>query len=55
LIYQDQERKKAIINKLEKCLVPGGYLILGASESALGVSDRLVQTNLENVIAYQKK
>jgi chemotaxis protein methyltransferase CheR len=55
LIYQDQERKKAIINKLEKCLVPGGYLILGASESALGISDRLVQTNLENVIAYQKK
>jgi chemotaxis protein methyltransferase CheR len=55
LIYQDQERKKAIINKLERCLVPGGYLILGASESALGISDRLVQTNLENVIAYQKK
>jgi chemotaxis protein methyltransferase CheR len=55
LIYQDQDRKKAIIQKLERCLVPGGFLILGASESALGLSDRLVQTNLENVIAYQKQ
>ena len=55
LIYQDQERKKAIIQKLERCLVPGGFLILGASESALGISERLVQTNLEGVIAYQKK
>ena len=54
LIYQDIERKKSIIAKLERCLVPGGYLVLGASESALGLSDTLVQTNLEGAIAYQK-
>ena len=55
LIYQDQTRKKAIIEKLERCLVPGGYLILGASESALGLTNTLEQTNLEGAIAYRKK
>ncbi len=55
LIYQDQARKKAIIEKLERCLLPGGYLILGASESALGLTTTLEQTNLEGAIAYRKK
>ena len=55
LIYQDQERKKAIIQKLERCLIPGGFLILGASESALGVSDNLTQISMDGAIAYQKK
>jgi chemotaxis protein methyltransferase CheR len=55
LIYQDQVRKKAIIEKLEKCLVPGGYLILGASESALGLTSTLEQVSLDGAIAYRKK
>ena len=55
LIYQDQERKKSIIQRLERCLIPGGYLILGASESALGVSDNLVQVSIDGAIAYQRK
>lgn len=55
LIYQDAERKKAIVQKLEKCLSPGGYLILGASESALGLSSDLNQLAIDGAILYQKK
>lgn len=55
LIYQDIERKTQIIKRLEKCLVPGGYLILGASESALGISETLQTVNVNGTIFYQRK
>lgn len=54
LIYQEQAKKKEIIHKLEGCLVPNGFLMLGASESALGISD-LKQTELNGSIFYQNK
>ncbi len=54
LIYQEQTKKKEIMDKLEGCLAPNGFLMLGASESALGLSD-LKQTELNGAIFYQKK
>lgn len=33
LIYFDRERQEAIFNKLAECLIPGGYLVLGKSET----------------------
>lgn len=54
LIYQDNIRKNQIISKLEKCLWPKGQLFLGASESALGVSNQLDQVNYNGVVCYQK-
>ena len=55
LIYQDSDRKKAILEKLEKCVVPKGHLILGASESAFGVLKDVNQLSLDGAIVYQKK
>jgi chemotaxis protein methyltransferase CheR len=55
LIYQDNKRKNDIIHRLVNALYPGGYLILGASESALGVSENLESLNLEGVVVYRKK
>jgi chemotaxis protein methyltransferase CheR len=55
LIYQDNERRKQIIKRLEKCLQPNGYFILGASESALGVSETLTHVAESNVVFYQRK
>jgi chemotaxis protein methyltransferase CheR len=55
LIYQDSERKKQILNRLVDCLCPGGVIFLGASESALGLTDRLKQVALDGAIYYEKK
>jgi chemotaxis protein methyltransferase CheR len=55
LIYQDTERKKQILNRLVDCLHPGGYIFLGASESALGLTDRLNQVAVNGAIYYEKK
>jgi chemotaxis protein methyltransferase CheR len=55
LIYQDAERKKQILQKIEKSLAPNGYLILGASESAIGLTTELNQVNVDGAIFYQKK
>lgn len=55
LIYQDTERKKQILNRLVDCLVPGGVIFLGASESALGLTDRLAQVAKDGAIFYERK
>jgi len=55
LIYQDTERKKQILNRLVDCLCPGGFIFLGASESALGLTDRLNQMAQDGAIYYEKK
>jgi chemotaxis protein methyltransferase CheR len=54
LIYQDSIRKKMIIEKMENSLLPNGLLILGASESAFGLSKVLNQNSYEGAIFYQK-
>lgn len=55
LIYQDSERKAAILKKLLTALNPGGHLILGASESAFGLSIGLDQQSSDGAIYYRLK
>lgn len=40
IIYFDTETKKELINRLHSYVKPGGYLILGHSESLSGISDK---------------
>lgn len=54
LIYQDTARKKQIIERIEKQINPKGFLSLGASESALGLTKELKQQSLDGAILYQK-
>lgn len=54
LIYQGLESKIEIIKKFSKCLLPGGYLILGAGESLLGISSDFEQILLEGSFLYRK-
>lgn len=55
LIYQKVEGKQKVIEKMVERLNPGGYLILGAGESLLGVSERFSMVNVLGAIFYQIK
>jgi len=53
LIYFDLQTKQSILANLRKVLRPGGYLILGASETTLNVDDSYVRKQLGPAIFYQ--
>lgn len=55
LIYQDAEKKKDIFGRLVQCLQPRGFLILGGSESAIGLSSDIEQVDCKGAIVYRKK
>ena len=55
LIYQRPENRKRIVNKLVKHLKPEGYLLVGGSESLLGLSDELKMESLAGTIVYKKE
>ena len=40
LIYFDEKEKTDILNNLYELLKPGGYIILGLSESLVGINHR---------------
>ena len=54
LIYQSVENKISVIERISRCMNPDGYLILGAAESMLGISNNFKQIQLGNAVAYQK-
>jgi chemotaxis protein methyltransferase CheR len=39
LIYFDQDTKTGIFERLAKVIEPDGFLVLGAAESVVGISD----------------
>lgn len=55
LIYFSNEVKSQILNKFALCLNPGGYLILGSSESIQGLSDKYEMIRCNPGIAYRLK
>lgn len=55
LIYFSGELKKDILTRIYATLNPGGYLILGASESLNGLSDLYEMVHCKPGIVYRKK
>jgi chemotaxis protein methyltransferase CheR len=55
LIYFSSEVKSKIINQFAGALNPGGYLILGASESITGLSDKFDMVRCNPGIIYKLK
>ncbi len=55
LIYQSVENKKKVLGEIAKRLNPGGWLILGAAESLIGLSADFAQRTIEGAVVYQKK
>ena len=55
LIYQGVENRKKVVEKIHKCLKPEGYLILGAAESLIGISDLFEQESVGPSIVFRPK
>lgn len=55
LIYQTVENKKKVIQKLEKLLLPGGFLVLGSAENLIGLSDTFEHRTFQGAVFYRKK
>lgn len=55
LIYFSAELKKDILTRMHAALNPGGYLILGASESLSGLQDLYEMVQCHPGIIYRKK
>lgn len=53
LIYQRIEKKIDIIKRLSQQLLPGGFLVMGAGESLLGLSDAFEQVDIQGAILYR--
>ena len=55
LIYFSPEMKLKVINQMEKALNPGGYLLLGASESLTGISEQFEMVRCNPGLMYKLK
>ncbi len=55
LIYQNVENKKYILSRITNCLHKGGYLVMGAAESLIGLSDDYDLVSFDRVVLYRKK
>lgn len=55
LIYFSNEVKAEILRKLTMCLKPGGYLILGSTETLVGVADKYEMLRCNPGIIYKLK
>jgi chemotaxis protein methyltransferase CheR len=55
LIYFSTELKRDILSRMAKCLNPGGFLILGGSESISNYSDEFELIRWRNGVIYQLK
>jgi chemotaxis protein methyltransferase CheR len=55
LIYQNVQKKAEILERLARSLRPGGYLVLGAGESMIGLSDSFEGVRHEECFLYRAK
>jgi chemotaxis protein methyltransferase CheR len=53
LIYFEQDTRRSILAAIRKVLTPGGYLLLGASETTFNLDDTLIRTTAGGTIAFQ--
>ncbi|AQW57416.1 methyltransferase domain-containing protein [Vibrio owensii] len=55
LIYFSPEMKSKVLNQMANSLNPGGYLLLGASESLTGLTDKFEMVRCNPGIIYKLK
>ncbi len=54
MMYFDEAEQRRLIEKFYRCLMPGGYLLVGHAESLLGLTDRFTMVYRDNGTAYQR-
>lgn len=54
LIYQNMENKRKVISRLINTILPDGYLVLGAAETLIGLSEKFEIRRLAKAVYYQK-
>jgi len=54
LIYFDAQAKEKVVSLLYDCLNPGGFLLLGTSETLTNISQSFTTRIVDNVVLYQK-
>ena len=54
IIYFDLDAKKRVIDSFSKTLVPGGFLLLGHSESLMNITTQFTLRHFVNDMVYQK-
>jgi len=54
LIYFDDESRSVAADNLFDCLHPGGFLLLGHSESMARITDRFAMVRLDDAIVYRR-
>ncbi|MDO6416715.1 protein-glutamate O-methyltransferase CheR [Sphingomonas sp. BIUV-7] len=54
LIYFDDESRRIAADNLFDCLHPGGFLLLGHSESMARITDRFTMVRLDDAIVYRR-
>jgi len=52
MIYFDDETKRKIVKELHSTLQPGGWLLLGGAETAVGIEERFDRQSVGNVTVY---
>jgi chemotaxis protein methyltransferase CheR len=55
LIYFSPDMKAQVLNQMARSLNPGGYLLLGASESLTGLTDQFDMVRCNPGIIYKLK
>lgn len=54
MIYFDAAEQKRLVEKLWRCLNPGGHLLIGHAETLYGISDRFRMLHLNHGTAYER-
>jgi chemotaxis protein methyltransferase CheR len=54
MMYFDEAEQKRLIEKFHRCLVPGGYLLVGHAESLLGLTDKFTMVYRHSGTAYRR-
>jgi chemotaxis protein methyltransferase CheR len=55
LIYVDVSVKKTVLEKAGRLLAPGGYLLLGGSETTMALDDSFEPVTLQGAVCFQRR